>query len=65
MKYYFTFGFGQPHEGCYHVIDAPDYESARDLMYERFGRKWCAQYDEEDWKVDDHTQAEEYNLKEI
>lgn len=38
-KYYFTFGCGQEYEGCYVVIEAPDFDSARDKMYERFGNK--------------------------
>ena len=28
-KHIFTFGMGQAHEGCYHVIEASDLEQAR------------------------------------
>ena len=44
-KFYFTFGFGQPHGGCYHVIEAENSEKARELMFERFGVKWSMMYD--------------------
>lgn len=58
--WYFTFGFGQPHENCYHKIKAENSEEARKKMFERFGAKWAFQYDS--------TKAagvERWNLKEI
>ena len=42
--YYFTFGCGQPHENCYHVIETESSGEARKLMFERFGHKWAMQY---------------------
>ncbi len=56
-KYYFTFGFGQKHEGGYHVIEAENSLTARAIMHERFGIKWASQYDSaekagvERWKL--------------
>jgi len=59
-KYYFTFGFGQPHEGCYCVIEAECEDKARDLMNERFDSNWSMVYDSAE-----RAGVEEYNLKEI
>ncbi len=64
-KYYFTFGFGQVHQNCFTVIEAPDYESARVEMKSRFGTQWAMQYDEETWLVDGVTQDVMYSLKEV
>ena len=65
-KWYFTFGFGQVHENCYHVIEAESYGEARDRMVEKFGLKWAFQYSEEQWTLEDgRTQAETWNLREI
>jgi len=66
MKFYFTFGFNQKHEGCYHIVDSKDYGEARKEMFEKFGSKWAFQYTEEKWMCENgKTQAEEYNLREI
>ena len=59
-KWFFTFGFGQPHEGCYHCISG-EKEFARESMYKKFGEKWSMMYSEAEFR----GQAEEYNLKEI
>lgn len=48
-KYYFTFGYGQGHDNCYTVIEAEDWDSARDEMFREYGRKWSMQYTENDW----------------
>jgi hypothetical protein len=57
-KYYFTFGCGidDNHRNCYTVIEAADYESAREEMFRRFGNKWAFQYDEKDWFIDPKTE---------
>jgi len=44
-KYYFTFGFGQPHANCYHVIEAESWNEAREIMFRKFGINWSMQYD--------------------
>ena len=44
-KWYFTFGFGQPHENGYHVIEAETQGEARKIMFEHFGKKWSFMYD--------------------
>lgn len=44
-KFYFTFGCNQPHENCYHAIEAKDSGEARKLMFQRFGAKWSMMYD--------------------
>lgn len=59
-KYCFTFGFGQPLQGHYHIIQAKNSEEARKKMFERFGNKWSMQYDSEE-----AAGVEEYNLRKI
>lgn len=59
-KFYFTFGCGQPHENCYHVIEAENWGKARDEMFRRFGAKWAMQYESAE-----EAGVAEYNLKEI
>lgn len=48
-RYVFTFGSGQKHEGYYQVIEAPDMQQARNLMFEHHGRDWCNGFSEEEW----------------
>lgn len=65
-KFYFTFGFGQRYENCYHVIEADSYGEARQRMVDKFGLKWSFQYTEDKWILPNgKTQAEEYHLREI
>jgi len=65
-KYYFTFGFGQVHENCFHVVTAKGYGEARDRMFEKFGKKWAFQYSEKQWYNEKGvSQQEQFNLKEI
>ncbi len=59
-KYYFTFGFGQEHENGYHIIEAEDSDTARDIMRHRFGMKWAFQYDSAE-----KAGVDEYNLHEV
>lgn len=58
--WYFTFGAGQPHEGCYHYVAEPDYMKARDYMINSFGRQWCGQY-----KTAEDAGVEKWGMKEI
>ena len=60
MKFYFTFGFGQQHEDCYHIIEAINSSQARKIMIDRFGLKWGNQYPSS--KV---AGVERFGLKEI
>ena len=39
LKFYFTFGSGQLHENCYHIIQAATEQDARDIMLDRYGSK--------------------------
>ena len=48
IKQIFTFGFGQPFEGYYHVIEAETKDDCRKQMFEKFGNKWSIQYDSEE-----------------
>ena len=48
MKWYFSFGSGQVHNGKYHEIEGT-FEEARKKMFERFGAKWSMQYSEKQW----------------
>lgn len=59
-KYYFTFGFGQAHDNCYTVIQAPDSNNAREEMFRRWGSKWSMQYDSAE-----KAGVERFHLKEI
>lgn len=66
QRYYFTFGFGQRYENCYHVIEAESKALARSEMVKKFGLKWAFQYTEDQWYNEKGiSQAEEYNLREI
>jgi hypothetical protein len=64
-KFYFTFGFGQPHANRFHIIKAESHSEARKAMVSKFGTKWSMQYTEEKWYRDGISQEEEYGLKEI
>lgn len=59
-KFYFTFGFGQPHENCYHVIEANNETEAREDMCRKFGNKWSFMYDSAE-----EAGVEKYHLREI
>ncbi len=59
-KFYFTFGFGQLHANCYHVIVAEDSNSARVEMFRKFGKKWSMQYESAK-----EAGVEKFNLREI
>lgn len=43
QDWYFTFGCGQEHAGCYTVIRGT-HDSAKGEMYRRYGGKWSMQY---------------------
>lgn len=60
VKQWFTFGFGQPHQNGYHIIESETKENCRTLMFERFGDKWAMQYDSAE-----AAGVERFNLKEI
>lgn len=50
-NYIFTFGVGHKYGGHYVKIRGT-YENAREEMFERFGKSWAFQYEEEfffDW----------------
>jgi len=59
-EWFFTFGFGQPNQGCYIKFTGTQGE-AREKMVNAFGSVWAFQYSAEKFK----GQAEKYNLKEI
>ena len=64
-KWYFTFGFGQPHQNGFHVIESDSFGDAREQMMDKFGTVWAFQYDEKQWIVDGVTQQEKFNLHEV
>lgn len=64
-KFYFTFGVGHENYGKYHVIEAPDEESARLVMFDRFDREWAMQYAEDEWFSDGVSQARRYDYSEL
>ena len=59
-KYYFTFGFNQPHENCYTVIETRDSSLARQEMFDRWGQKWSMQYNSAE-----AAGGKKFNLKRI
>jgi len=77
-KWYFTFGSGQVHDGCY-IVFFGTFSTTRKEMFNRFDHKWSFQYSEEQWNnpsksslkykgLDDgkpHTLAEVWGMKEI
>lgn len=48
QKYYFTFGSGQDHDGCY-VVYFGTFNEARKNMFTDFGVRWSMQYSEKQW----------------
>ena len=44
----FTFGYGQKHAGHYVRIWGT-YESAREMMMDKYGAEWAFQYSEKRW----------------
>ena len=63
--YYFTFGFGQVYENCFHKIKAKNNVEARKQMVEKFGFLWAFQYNEKEWNQDGISQQKQFELKEI
>lgn len=53
----FTFGCGQKHEGMY-VRIYETYDSARELMFERYGSEWAFQYNEAEWEDWEHRRPQ-------
>lgn len=53
MKQYWIFTFGQGEEyGANRgkaVKIAGTYKEAREIMFEKYGNKWCGQYSEKEW----------------
>lgn len=63
-KFYFTFGIRQSLlANRYVVIEAENYEAAREIMVESFGTKWAFRYPEEKWREKNIEQK--YNLVEL
>lgn len=50
QNWHFSFGYGQEHAGRY-VIFYGTCDETRKMMFEKFGRKWCMQYKEDEGKV--------------
>ena len=48
QNWYFTFGSGQVHDGCYIKFFGTQKET-RQRMFNAFGQKWSMQYSEEHW----------------
>jgi len=59
-EYIFTFGFGQPNQGCFTVIEASTQHEAREEMHRRYGRKWSMMYDSRE-----EAGVEKWGLREI
>lgn len=71
QNWYFTFGSGQVHDGCY-VRYFGTRESTRNKMFDTFDGKWSMQYSEKQWTTpkeywgkNDKTSADVWNWKEI
>jgi hypothetical protein len=50
MKYYFTFCGRHDLAGYCQPIEAKDYGTAREKMFELHGDKWGFQYSEKEWQ---------------
>ena len=48
QNWYFTFGSGQAHDGCF-IKFFGTREETRERMFNSFGQKWSMQYSEETW----------------
>jgi len=60
MEYIFTFGYGQAHEDCFHVIEAADLAQAKRRMMERFGNEWAMHYASRE-----EAGVDEFSLREL
>ena len=62
QDWYFTFGFGQPHENKCYVINGTK-EETRKEMFSMFKQKWSRQYSETQWHDEDGMPQDiKYNL---
>jgi hypothetical protein len=50
QKWYFTFGSGQAHSGCY-ISFFGTQDETRKKMFNAFGKKWSMQYNEDQWNT--------------
>ena len=57
MKWIFTFGYGQQHEGKYVRISGT-YEEAREKMFKKYRPGWSFQYSEEEWEKWERTRPD-------
>jgi hypothetical protein len=64
QNWYFTFGFGQRHNGKFVKIFGTC-DSTRKKMFEQFGDKWSFQYPPKRWVVDGVSQEEKWKYKEL
>lgn len=48
QNWYFSFGCGQVHDGCYVKYFGTASET-REKMFDAFGQKWSMQYSEKQW----------------
>ena len=48
QNWYFSFGSGQIHEGCYVKYFGTQHET-RNKMFDAFGPQWSMQYSEKQW----------------
>lgn len=49
MKFYMTFGSGQPNAHCVLPLLADNEQQARAYMWETYNGHWCGTYTEEQW----------------
>ena len=49
-KFYFSFGLSTPYGDRYVIINAPDCNTARNVMMRAHGSRWCTSYTEEQFK---------------
>ncbi len=59
QSWYFTFGFGQPHQNCYTIFYGT-YNEARIQMSHKHGQRWGFQYPSEE-----AAGVDEFGLTEI
>lgn len=59
-NFFITYGHNTPRANMYSVVDAPDYDRARDLVFLVLGNKWAFMYGEDEFL----GQSEKYSLRE-
>ena len=64
-RWFFTFGYGQEHEGHYVIVHGINFSDARKIMISKYGTRWCGQYSEEQWNSPNNLCSKYRLLEEV